>query len=294
MLLETLTYADLKNMDLPPLVLYAVPFMLTLVLVEYLIGQYQNRTLYHGKDFLASVGIGIGNLVVNYGFKMIMFICVLFFYNISPLRMPNTWWSFALCFIAIDFVRYWAHRWAHVQTWLWATHVTHHSSEYYNFGVTFRLSWTQQIKVIFFAPLGFLGFDPVVFFICHQLAILYQFWIHTELIGKLPWLIEFIWVTPSHHRVHHGINPKYIDKNYGSSLIIWDRMFGTFQKEEEKVDYGITTPVKSFNPVYLNFHIWIDLFRDMRHAKSLKDVKEITFGYPGSWRASKAAKDQLK
>ena len=166
----------------------------------------------------------------------------------------------------------------------WATHVTHHSSENYNFSVSFRLSWTQHIKFIFYIPAIMLGFHPVIFFIANQLEVLYQFWIHTELIRKLPAPIEYIFVTPSHHRVHHGRNPKYIDKNYGSTFIIWDRIFGTFQEEEEQVDYGVTTPPNSYNPVYLNFHEWKAIFQDLKKARGAGDVVKILFGYPGSWK----------
>lgn len=181
---------------------------------------------------------------------------------------------------AIDFCRYWAHRIAHEQRMWWATHVTHHSSEQYNFSVSFRLSWTQHIKVIFFIPVALMGFDPFVFYICHQIAVLYQYWIHTELIGKLPAPIEFFFTTPSHHRVHHATNEKYLDKNYGSTFIIWDRMFGTFQEEEETPNYGILKPVKSYNPVWLVFHEWVDIFKDLGKYRSPKAWWRILFGNP--------------
>jgi len=125
-----------------------------------------------------------------------------------------------------------------------------------------------------------MGFHPLVFLIVHQLEVLYQFWLHTELIKKLPKPIEFIFTTPSHHRVHHSTNPKYIDKNYGSTLIIWDRIFGTFQKEEEKPVYGITKPVNSYNPFYLVFHEWIAVGKDLWKAKSIKGAWHILFGSP--------------
>jgi sterol desaturase/sphingolipid hydroxylase (fatty acid hydroxylase superfamily) len=121
-------------------------------------------------------------------------------------------------------------------------------------------------------PVALAGFDPVTFFICHQIEVLYQFWIHTEYIRKLPKPIEFLFTTPSHHRVHHARNEQYLDKNYGSTLIIWDRMFGTFQAEVDEPDYGITTPVNSYNPIYLNFHEWMDIFRDMKNSHSLKQA----------------------
>lgn len=150
----------------------------------------------------------------------------------------------------------------------------------YNWSVSFGLGWTQHIKIIFFIPIALAGFHPVVFFICHQIAVLYQFWIHTEYIRKLPKPIEYIFTTPSHHRVHHARNDKYLDKNYGSTFIIWDRIFGTFQAEEEQADYGITNPVKSYNPVYLCFHEWMDIIKDIKNSKSLKEAYVMTFVRP--------------
>lgn len=280
---QKLTLEQITNMDLPPIIVYAVPVMLSLVLLEYFLSIYTKREVYKRNDFLASAGIGIGNLVVSALFKLAMFTVVLFFYNLVPWRIPHTWWSYILCFVVLDFCRYWAHRVAHEQRFWWATHVTHHSSEQYNFSVSFRLSWTQHIKIIFFLPVALCGFDPFVFFIIHQLAVLYQFWLHTEFIGKLPKPIEYIWTTPSHHRVHHGRNDKYLDRNYGSTLIIWDRIFGTFQKEEERPDYGITKPVNSYNPVYLVFHEFIDIMKDLIHAKSWKERWIIMFAGPGKY-----------
>ncbi len=289
---DKLTLQDVLAMDFPPVILYAIPVMLSLVLLEWYIGYRQNKHLYDGKDLLASAAIGIGNLIISAFLKTATLIAFIWVYNLSPIRIPFTWWSFILCIFAIDFSRYWAHRLAHEWQWLWATHVTHHSSEHYNFAVSFRLSWTQHIKIIFYLPLALFGFHPVVFFIANQIEVLYQFWIHTELIRKLPRPIEYFFTTPSHHRVHHAVDAEYIDKNYGSTFIIWDRMFGTFQEEKHQPTYGITKPVNSYNPLTLNFHVWGDLFRELRQARSLKDVWQITFGYPGTWKkraASEAA-----
>jgi sterol desaturase/sphingolipid hydroxylase (fatty acid hydroxylase superfamily) len=194
----------------------------------------------------------------------------------------------------VDLCRYWAHRIAHEQRLWWATHVTHHSSEEMNFTVSFRTGWTNSIKFIFFSPVPFLGIDPFTFFICHQAAVLYQFFVHTQLVKKLPKPIEYIFVTPSHHRVHHGTNAAYIDKNYGSTFIIWDRLFGTFAPEEEKPVYGLTTPVKSYNPVFLVFHEWIALWHDLRHAKSVKEALKIMFKPPGTIVTSHQVQERLK
>jgi len=277
---QKLQLEDITNLDFTTVIWIAAPIMFSLVLIEFLVGRKKYKNLYSGKDLLASLSIGIGNLILNGFMKLGMFTVFLFFYNIAPFKIPHTWWSYVICLIALDFFRYWAHRIAHEQRFWWSTHVVHHSSEHYNFSVSFRLSWTQNLKIVFFLPVILMGFHPLVFFIVHQIEVLYQFWIHTELIRKLPAPIEYIFTTPSHHRVHHSVNEKYIDKNYGSTFIIWDRMFGTFQAETEQAIYGITKPVNSFNPVYLVFHEWMEVGKDLLKARSIRDAWRVLFGSP--------------
>lgn len=274
------TFEDISSLEFNKIIWIAAPIMFSFVLIEYLIGLKKNKKLYSGKDFLASSAVGIGNLILNGLIKTGIFTIFLIFFNLAPFRIPHTWWSYILCLILLDFCRYWAHRLAHEQRFWWSTHVVHHSSEHYNLSVSFRLSWTQNLKIIFFLPVVLMGFHPLVFFVAHQIEVLYQFWIHTELIRKLPKPIEYIFTTPSHHRVHHARNEKYLDKNYGSTFIIWDRIFGTFQPEEEQAEYGITKPVNSFNPVYLVFHAWMDLCRDIKSAKNFKEAWTMLFGSP--------------
>ena len=275
-----LTLEQVFAMDLPPIIIYAAPIMFALVLAEYFFRIIKMRKEYDTKDAWAAFGVGIGNIVSSALTKVATFSIILFFYNMVPWGVPVTWWSFILCLIVLDFCRYWAHRVAHEQRFWWATHVTHHSSEQYNFTVSFRLSWIQQLKIVFFLPVALLGFHPVVFFVVHQIEVLYQFWLHTELIKKLPAPIEYIFTTPSHHRVHHATNEKYLDKNYGSTFIIWDRIFGTFYPEEETPDYGILKPVNSYNPVYLVFHEAMDIAKDMKAYRSPKAWWKILFGSP--------------
>lgn len=238
----------------------AIP-MILLVVLEWILSTVLKRDYYDGLDTISATFIGLVNVGLSALLKIAIFGFILFFYNMVPWSIPKTWWAYILCLISLDFCRYWAHRIAHVNRFWWATHVTHHNSEKYNWSVSFRLGWTQFIKVIFFIPVALMGFDPVLFFICHQVEVLYQFWIHTEYIRKLPAPIEYIFTTPSHHRVHHSRNEKYIDKNFGSTLIIWDRLFGTFMPETEQADYGITKPVNSYNPITLNFHEWKSTLR---------------------------------
>ncbi|MDN3202544.1 sterol desaturase family protein [Algoriphagus sediminis] len=279
---SALTLEDLNIESWPNIILWAAPVMFALVFLEWGISLYQKKDTYDKKDFLAASSIGLVNVGISALIKLATFGTALFFYNLAPFKIPATWWSFIICFFAIDFARYWAHRVAHEQRFWWATHITHHNSKKYNLSVSFRLGWTQHIKIVFFIPVMLMGFDPFVFFICHQIAVLYQFWIHTEYIKKLPRPIEFFFTTPSHHRVHHASDEHYLDKNYGSTFIIWDRMFGTFMPEAERPTYGITKPVTSYNPVYLVFHEWNDIVKDLWQAKSWKEARIILFGKPSA------------
>lgn len=278
---DLITLEKVREMGMPNIIVYAIPLMLTLCLIEFWLSQKRNHKIYDGKDFWASLGVGAGNLVISAFTQTVSMGIIIYFYNISPFAIPITWWSFLLCLIALDFGRYWAHRIGHESRFWWSTHVVHHSSKVYNLAVSFRLSWIQQFKIVFFLPVVFLGFHPFVFFIVHQIEVLYQFWIHSAYIKKLPKPIEFLFTTPSHHRVHHSTNPQYIDKNYGSTFIIWDRIFGTFEPEVEQAVYGITKPLdKPYNPVYLVFHEFVDMCKLVLKAKSIKEAYQIVFGYP--------------
>ncbi|MDJ1503158.1 sterol desaturase family protein [Xanthocytophaga agilis] len=267
---------------LPPIVLYAAPMIFALVALEWGLSIKENKALYNKKDFWTSLAIGIGNLGSSALTKVALFAFFLFVYNWIPWHIPATAWSLVACLVTFDFCSYWAHRIAHEQRFWWATHVTHHSAESFNLAVSFRQSWVQQLKLVFFVPVLVCGFHPAIFYLTSQISLLYQFWTHAGMVGKLHPLIEYVFVTPSHHRVHHGKNPRYIDKNYGACLIIWDRLFGTFQIEDEEPEYGITHPVESSNPVYLVFHEYISLYQDLRKAQSLKEAWVYLFGRPGA------------
>lgn len=279
MLLEQLAGLNIIQMAAIPLIL--------LVLMEWILTIVQKKDYYDGYDTISATVIGLVNITISAVLKIAIFGIILFFYNSVPWSIPREWWAYVLCIIALDFFRYWSHRLTHVNRFWWATHVTHHNSEKYNLSVAFRLGWTQHIKIIFFIPVALMGFDPVLFFICHQIEVLYQFWIHTEYIKKLPAPIEYIFVTPSHHRVHHASDKKYLDKNFGSTFIIWDRLFGTFQTEEERPIYGITTPIKSYNPITLNFHEWKDIVLDVLKSRSLKEAYAMLFTSPSKLEAVK-------
>ena len=213
------------------------------------------------------------------------FAFVLGLYLVSPfalVELPMTWWTWVLALIVVDFSYYWMHRWEHEIRVLWAHHVVHHSSPEFNLTTSLRLSWVEgAIEWIFFVPMILLGFDIVQVIGALTINLLYQTWIHTQRIGSLGWL-DRVFNTPSVHRVHHGSDPKYLDKNYGGILMIWDRMFGTYQPEEEPVTFGITKPINTSNPVAINFLEYVYIAKDLFACRSLRSAATVLFGRPGA------------
>lgn len=276
----------------PPLILWAVPFLIFFSLLEMLIAYLQDRKYYEAKETWGSLWVGIGNLVISAAVKVGLLYVVVWIYNLVPWRMElhydqspfswsSYWWLFIPCYIIYDLCSYWAHRISHEHRFWWATHVVHHSGEHYNLTVSFRQSWVQHLKVIFFLPIAFLGFHPIIFFITNQVAVLFQFWVHTEYIRKLPAWVEYVFATPSNHRVHHGSNEQYLDKNYGATFIFWDRIWKTYEPEVEPVRYGITTNIEQkSNPIFINFHEYKDILKDMREAKGFRQKWFMVFGSP--------------
>lgn len=289
-------YDKIKEMsnEAPEIIVWAAPVMFFFVLLEWFISYRQDKHLYQKMETLGSVLVGIGNVAIAFLLKFGLFYLIVLVYNLVPWRMYLNWWMFIPCYIFFDFCSYWAHRISHQQRVWWATHIVHHSSENYNLTVSFRLSWVQHTKLIFFIPVALLGFHPVIFFIVNQIAILFQFWVHTEYIGRLHPVIEYLFATPSNHRVHHGSQEKYINKNYAATFIIWDRMFGTYQKEEERVQYGVTHNIENkANPLYINFHEFIDIWKDCRSAKTWKKKLFYMFGDPIAVAKDKERKGQV-
>lgn len=265
----------------PNIIVWAVPFMVFFAGLEIYISYRQEREYYETKETIGSILTGIGNLIVSALIKTTLLFLVVWIYNMLPWRMSLNWWTFIPCYIIFDLCSYWAHRISHMQRFWWATHVAHHSGEHYNLTTSFRLSWVQNIKIIFFLPIALFGFHPIVFFVTNQIAVLFQFWVHTEYIRKLPRWVEYIFATPSNHRVHHGSQEKYIDKNFGATFIFWDRIFGTYQPEEEQVIYGITTNIENkANPFHINFHEYNDMWQDVRKAKGFRKKWFYIFGSP--------------
>jgi sterol desaturase/sphingolipid hydroxylase (fatty acid hydroxylase superfamily) len=206
-------------------------------------------------------------------------------YRIFTLRMDGPW-MWLLAFVSVEFAYYWHHRWAHEIRWLWATHGVHHTAPYMNLSVAGRLGWTGLLSgtILFFTPLAFLGFHPLVIFFLLAAGLFYQIWIHTELVPRLGPL-ERLFNTPSNHRVHHGSNPEYLDKNYGGVLIIFDRLFGTYASEgkDDPVVYGTVQPMESKNPFMVGFFEWINIAQDVVNTKSVREGFMYMFGPPG-WR----------
>lgn len=247
-----------------------------------LFGFLKHKKLYRFNDALTNINLGIGQQIVGVMMKGLFFLGYLYLYENRVFTFENNWVSWILLFLGVDFFYYWFHRMSHEMNFLWAAHIVHHQSEDYNLSVALRQSWFQGwFSWAFYLPLAIIGFDPIMFAAVNSFNTLYQFWIHTTTIksmGPLEWVIN----TPSHHRVHHGSNPKYIDRNHAGSLIIWDRMFGTFQKEEEEVIYGITKPLNSWNPVWANFHYWQELWELSKQCKGFDKIR--VFYKPPGWQ----------
>src|SRR5690349_6213390 len=260
-------HAERLSDSAPEIIMWAAPFMLFFVLLEWYISHRQHKHIYTKAETVASTCVGIANVIISFGLKFALFCGAILLYNVLPWRMAFNWWTLIPCYIILDFCSYWSHRISHQQRFFWATHVVHHSGEDYNLSVSFRLSWVQHIKIIFFLPVALCGFHPVIFFVANQIAVLFQFWVHTEYIKKLPRFIEYIFATPSNHRVHHGSQEKYINKNYGATFIIWDRRFGTYQAEEEQGQYGLTHNNKhKADPFHINYQEYADMMRAVRNG----------------------------
>lgn len=260
----------------------SVPIFFILIGIELAYTFYKKLKYYRLNDSISNLSQGIGSQLVGLFMKSVLFMGYLYIYEHWRLfEIANTIWTWIILFIGVDFFYYWFHRMSHQVNALWAAHIVHHQSEEYNLTVALRQSWFQGwFSWVFYLPLALVGFDPLIFLTLSSFNTLYQFWIHTRTIKSLGFL-EYILNTPSHHRVHHGSNPKYIDKNHAGTLIIWDRLFGTFQKEEEEVYYGITKPLASWNPIWANLHYWQDLIETAKKSDSITDKIKVFLKPPG-------------
>lgn len=286
--------------EIPPIITYAVPAFVVLIVAEMIYVKLTRKGEYNTADSASSLSMGLGNQVMGLlfgGFAVAAFFWV---YEFRLFNLGWTWPVMLACFFAEDLAYYWFHRIAHERRWFWASHVIHHSSQHYNLTTALRQTWTGVLGLnfIFWLPLVFIGFPPAMVLMFSALSLVYQFWIHTEIIHRMG-PFEWVFNTPSHHRVHHATNPQYLDANYAGVLIIWDRLFGTFVPEDdkEKPRYGIIANLGTFNPFRVAFHEWAGIWRDVTHAKSLREVLGFLFGPPGwspdgSRKTSRSIKQQ--
>ena len=271
--------------DLTVAQVYAVgaPIILTLIFIEALISNLQNASYYKKEDTLCTIGLLTGNILMVFAVKGLTLALHFYLYQFRLFDLASMiplWAMWALTFILIDLVFYIYHRISHRSRFLWAIHMSHHSSEEMNFAVSFRQAWLGPVsKIPFFILLPLIGLDPTIIAVAGVISTLWGIFGHTQVIGKLG-PIEWIFNTPSHHRVHHGANEQYIDKNYGNLLIIWDRMFGTFEPEKANVRYGLVKNVNTFNPIKITLMEWSSIFKDMSKAPNLKESFNIFFGPP--------------
>ena len=246
---------------------YAVPGFILLVLIEMLWARRRAPDAYEPRDTLVSLAMGLGSTVA--GVLSAGAVGALYFkvFEFRLFEIGWVWWAWAACFVLDDLAYYWIHRFGHRVRWMWASHVNHHSSQHYNLSTALRQTWTGTIALgfLFRLPLVVLGFHPAMIAVCVGFNLIYQFWFHTEAIDRLPRWFEAVFNTPSHHRVHHATNPIYLDRNYAGVFIVWDRLFGTFQPElrEEPPHYGIIKQLGSFNLLWVAFHEWIGIARDV-------------------------------
>ena len=270
-------------MNINPIVL-SIPVFFILIGIELLVERFTHQKLYRLPDAISNISCGITSQLSGLFLRIFgIGIYQLLFEHFAFFNLDNTtWWYWVSLVLLVDFAYYWAHRMSHEVNLFWGGHVVHHQSEEYNLSVALRQSSLQVVWTFAFnLPIALLGFNTVDFVLVSAFNTLYQFWIHTETIGKFPRWIEFVFNTPSHHRVHHGRNPKYIDKNHAGSLIIWDRVFGTFQAEEEKPTYGITKPLNSWNAVWANMSHYAEMANDIKRIPRWRDKIKYMFMKPG-------------
>ena len=265
------------------LIFFAVPGFLVLLVLEAAVARRrpEGTVGYEARDTRASLAMGAGNVVVAGLTKAAVLGLFGWLHSFALFDLGDAWWVWGLAILGDDFTYYWFHRMHHEVRFLWAGHENHHSSEHYNLSTALRQSWTTPLTgPIFWAPLALLGFEPRMILTAQAISLIYQFWIHTEWIGRLGPL-EWILNTPSHHRVHHGRNIRYLDRNHGGILIVWDRLFGSFEPEGERVEYGLTHPLRSFNPLVIAFHEWVAMFRQVARMPRWRDKLRILLSPPG-------------
>ena len=281
-------------------VLLAVPFFLLLLILEWSAARQLEHLearerppsgAFHSRDAWASISMGLVSVATTAAWKFVALLGYAAIYAyVAPWHLSaHEWSTWVIAILGVDLLFYTYHRIAHRVRLIWATHQSHHSSEYFNFATALRQKWNNSGEILMWIPLPLLGIPPWMVFASFSVNLIYQFWVHTERIDKLWGPIEFVFNTPSHHRVHHGMDPEYLDKNYAGIFIIWDRLFGSFQRELCRPHYGLTKPVNTFNIWKLQTHEYVAIARDVRSARRLRDKLGYIFGPPG-WQPAEAVR----
>ncbi|WP_299833537.1 sterol desaturase family protein [uncultured Tenacibaculum sp.] len=273
----------IEQLSQDKLLYFALPVFFFSMLVEYRFA----KDKYHGKDTTVSLLMMVFSAIIEFIPKVLAFVVFFYLHELSPLKdvVGRQWWAWLLLFFADDISYYWFHRLNHEVRLFWAGHVPHHSSIYMNLGTALRQGVGERIhKFFFWLWIPLLGFDPLMMFTMMGVSLIYQFFVHTELVDKLPKPIEFIFNTPSHHRVHHASNIRYLDCNHAGILIIWDRIFGTFSEELKEIDqpvYGLTVNIETFHPVKVATHEYAAIWKDVKRADKWSDKLNYIFNSPG-------------
>jgi sterol desaturase/sphingolipid hydroxylase (fatty acid hydroxylase superfamily) len=275
-----------RSLQLPEILLLV---SLASIAVEAALAQWSIvRATYLARDTLASLAMQGGNIAMNLGMAGLVYagLSAAHGHRLFDIQVSSAW-AWGLIFVLDDFTYYWFHRISHECRLWWAAHVNHHSSQQYNLSTALRQSWTSVVVGTWtpWIPLALLGFPPAMILAEQGFNLFYQFWIHTEAVDRMPRWFEYLFNTPSHHRVHHASNPRYLDRNYAGVLMVWDRMFGTFAEEraEEPPRYGIVKNIDTFNPLRIAFHEWAAIGRDLIAARSFRGALGVVLGPPG-WR----------
>ncbi|OHX64627.1 sterol desaturase family protein [Flammeovirga pacifica] len=273
----------LQQLTQDKLLYFALPVFMIAIIIEYQVAKEK----YKRKDTQVSLLMMVFAAIVEFLPKVAAFIFFFYLNDISPLKdiVQRRWWAWLLLFFLDDFSYYWFHRLNHEVRLFWAGHVTHHSSEFMNFGTALRQGVGERVhKFFFWLWLPLIGFDPLMIFTMMGISLIYQFWVHTELVDKCPKIIEFLFNTPSHHRVHHASNIRYLDCNHAGMLIIWDRIFGTFSEELKGIDtpvYGLTENINTYHPIKVITHEYQALWKDIKRAQNFSDKVKYLFKSPG-------------
>ncbi len=286
-------------MDLPDPVQYAVPAFILLVLAEMLVAWARDKSRYEPRDTLTSLSLGLGSTIAGAIVGGAAYAIAVWAWQYRLFDIGWGWYWFVIAFVIDDLAYYAFHRSAHRVRWFWASHVIHHSSQHYNLSTALRQTWTGffSLSFLFRLPLFLIGFPPAMIFFVAGINLIYQFWIHTEVINRMPRWFEAVMNTPSHHRAHHAINPRYLDSNYAGVFIVWDKMFGSFvaERDDDRPHYGIVKQLGSFNIAWAAFHEWIGIAKDVWAAPGLRAKLGYVMMPPGwSHDGSRETSESIK